>query len=70
MASAAQAAGAEIRTGVEVREIIVKDGRAVGVILASGEEITAKAIVSNADPKRTLMGLVDPVHLTPDFAKK
>src|SRR5208282_5707283 len=48
MASAAKAAGAEIRSGVEVIEIRVKDGAAVGVVLSTGEEISAKAVVSNA----------------------
>ncbi len=50
-----QQAGAEIRTGAEVIEVRVKDGAATGVVLVTGEEITAKAIVSNADPKRTLV---------------
>ena len=70
MASAAKAAGAEIRTHAEVAEIQVKDGVAVAVVLKSGEEIPAKAIVSNADPKRTLLKLVDPAHLAPDFVMK
>ncbi len=70
MAAAAKEAGVEIRTGAQVAEIRVKDGVATGVALASGEEIAARAVVSNADPKRTLMGLVDPSHLTPDFLQK
>jgi len=70
MASAARAAGAEIRTGAEVIEIHVQNGAANGVILATGEEIRAKAVISNADPKRTLMKLTDPVHLSPDFVQK
>src|SRR6266568_942421 len=61
MAAAAQQAGAEIR---------VKDGVATGVVLTSGEEISGRAVVSNADPKRTLMHLVDPSHLAPDFVQK
>ena len=48
-------------------EIRVKDGAAIGVVLGSGEEIPAKAVISNADPRRTLLKLVDPVNLTPDF---
>jgi phytoene dehydrogenase-like protein len=40
------------------------------VVLRSGEEINARAVVSNADPRRTLLGLVDPTHLTPDFVMK
>jgi len=70
MASAAQAAGAEIRSGAEVMEIRVKDGVARGVILSSGEEIDAGAVISNADPKRTLLKLTDPTHLAPDFLEK
>src|SRR5579862_1603882 len=70
MAAAAQQAGAEIRSGVEVIEVRVKDGVASGVVLSTGEEITAKAVVSNADPKRTLLKLVDPAQLSPDFVMK
>ncbi len=70
MASAAKAAGVEIRTRAEVIEIRVKDGRASGVLLATGEEISATAVVSNADPKRTLLKLTDPTHLSPDFVQK
>ena len=67
LASAARAAGADIRTNAEVRRILVKDGRATGVTLTSGEELQAKAVVSNADPRRTLLGLIDPVELEPGF---
>ncbi|MGB8064353.1 MAG: NAD(P)/FAD-dependent oxidoreductase [Candidatus Sulfotelmatobacter sp.] len=70
MASAAKAAGAEIRTAAEVIEIRVQNGVATGVILSTGEEILAKAVISNADPKRTLLKLTDPVHLSPDFVQK
>ncbi|MBZ5533479.1 MAG: NAD(P)/FAD-dependent oxidoreductase [Acidobacteriia bacterium] len=70
MTAAAKEAGAEIRTGAEVKEVRVKDGAATSVMLADGEEIIAKAIISNADPRRTLLKLVDPTHLTPDFVMK
>ena len=70
MASAAKAAGAEIRTSAEVIEIRVQNGAATGVILSTGEEILAKAVISNADPKRTLLKLTDPTHLSPDFVQK
>jgi phytoene dehydrogenase-like protein len=70
MTKAAQQAGAEIRTGADVIEIRVKDGAATSVVLSNGEEISARAIVSNADPKRTLLKLVDPVHLDPSFVSK
>jgi len=70
MAAAAQQAGAEIRSGAEVIEVRVKDGIAGGVVLSTGEEITARAVISNADPKRTLLKLVDPAQLSPDFVMK
>jgi phytoene dehydrogenase-like protein len=70
MAKAAQQAGAEILTGAEVAEIKIKDGAIQGVILASGEEIQARAVVSNADPKRTFLKLMDPVLLSPTFTKR
>lgn len=65
--AAAQAAGAEVRTGAEVTAITSRDGRATGVVLASGEEIAGRAVVSGVDPKRTLVGLVDPVALGPSL---
>ena len=70
MASAAKAAGAEIRTGAEIIEIRVQNGAATGVLLSTGEEIHAKVVVSNADPKRTLLKLTDPTHLSPDFVQR
>ena len=70
MASAATQAGAEIRSNAEVIEIRVKNGAATSVVLSTGEEISARAFISNADPKRTLLKLVDPTHLSPDFVMK
>jgi phytoene dehydrogenase-like protein len=70
MAAAAKQAGAEIRSSAEIIEIRIKDGAATGVVVSNGEEIPAKTIVSNADPKRTLLKLVDPAHLSPDFVMK
>jgi phytoene dehydrogenase-like protein len=48
----------------------VKDGAATSVVLNTGEEVAARAIVSNADPKRTLLKLVDPTYLDPSFVGK
>ena len=70
MAGSAKAAGVEIRTSAEVIEIRVKNGATAGVLLSTGEEINAKSVISNADPKRTLLKLTDPVHLSPDFVQK
>ena len=67
LAAAARAAGAEIRTSAPVVHITSRDGRATGVVLEGGEEIAARAVVSGADPKRTLLDLVDPVELGPSL---
>jgi phytoene dehydrogenase-like protein len=70
MAAAAQAAGAEIRTSTEITRINVKDGQATSVVLSSGDELQARAVISNADPKRTLLGMVEPQHLQPSFLQR
>ena len=67
LAAAVRAAGGEIRTEAEVTAISSRDGRATGVVLANGEEIVARAVVSGMDPKRTLVDLVDPVALGPSL---
>jgi phytoene dehydrogenase-like protein len=68
MASAAKAAGAEIRCDAQVARLLVKDGRAVGVTLMNGDEILATQVASNLDPKRTFLKLLDPNALPPEFA--
>jgi phytoene dehydrogenase-like protein len=70
MAASAKQAGAEIRTGADVQKILVKNGAVTGVALASGEQIAAKCVVSGADPRRTLLSLLDPIHLPPSFVVK
>jgi phytoene dehydrogenase-like protein len=60
--------GLDLRTGAAGR-IAVRDGRVTGVVLASGEELAAPLVVSGADPRRTLLELVDPGWLDPDFAR-
>lgn len=70
LAAAAKEAGAEIRTNADVKQILVKRGAAIGVVLSTGEEIAATAVVSGADPRRTFLGLLDPVHLPPSFVVK
>ena len=66
-ALAAQSFGAEIITDAAVGEIIVKNGRAEGVSLASGDEVRAKTVVSSLDPNRTFLKMVQPQHLDADF---
>ena len=67
LAGAARRAGAEIRTAAEVERIAVTAGAATGVVLSTGEEIPARLVVSNLDPQRTLLTMVDPVHLPGSF---
>ena len=67
MASAAREFGAEIRTEAPVAAINVEGGRARGVTLEDGAEISARVVVSNADPKRTFLGLVDKRELPEGF---
>ena len=67
LAKAAIEAGAEIRTNAEVASIQVSDGKVRGVVLADGTEISASTAASNADPKTTLLRLLDPGELEPTF---
>jgi phytoene dehydrogenase-like protein len=59
IASAARSHGAEIRVEAPVAKVLVKKGRAVGVVLEDGEEILAKTVVSGTDPRVTFRKLVD-----------
>lgn len=71
MAAAVREQGGEIRTGSEVERILVDDnGRARGVRLAGGEELAADVVLSNADPKRTLLRLVEPGALPDDVGRR
>ena len=69
MADAAREEGAEIRTGAEVERILLDGGRARGVELAGGGAEQARVVVSNADPKRTFLGLCEPGQLPARFAR-
>ena len=67
IASAARAAGAEIRTEAGIEQIMIRDGRAHGVVLESGEEIEAERVISSLEPRLTFLGLVGRDHLPDDF---
>lgn len=69
VAAAAQAAGAEIRTGAEVRHILLRGGQTAGVVLADGTEIAADRVASSVGAGVTLLGLSDPDVLSPEFAR-
>lgn len=70
LAKSATDAGAEIRTDAEVTGIQIKEGKTIGVVLAGGEEISARAVISNADPRTTFLRLVDAAELDPSFLTK
>jgi phytoene dehydrogenase-like protein len=70
IAAAARHWGAEIRTEVPVARIRVRGGQADGVILESGEEIEARAVVSGLEPRLTFRRLVGDEHLPPEFAAR
>src|SRR5262249_23783723 len=63
--AAARQHGATVRCDAEVTAVRTRDGAVEGVALASEEEIDARVVASSADPKRTLLGLLDPAELGP-----
>jgi phytoene dehydrogenase-like protein len=67
MAAAARSFGAEIRTSTPVRRITVSNGRATGVVLEGGQELTADLVVAATHPKITFLEQVDRAELPPDF---
>ncbi len=67
LANAAQAHGAELRSEVGALRVVVADGVATGVRLASGEVIAASQIISDYDARQTFTQLVDPPELEPEF---
>lgn len=69
LAASLRAAGGSIRCGAAVERILVSGGRATGVVLAGGEEIRARRVVSNMDVKRTFLTCVEPDELPPEFLK-
>ncbi|MCR4317195.1 MAG: NAD(P)/FAD-dependent oxidoreductase [Planctomycetes bacterium] len=70
MIDALKEQGATLKNNSEVTEIVIKEGAAVGVKLASGEEYSADAIVSNLDAAVTFGSIVEREHLSNKLAKK
>jgi phytoene dehydrogenase-like protein len=68
IASAARHFGAEIRTAVPVERVLIRGGRARGVVLAGGDELRAKTVVSGLDPRQTFHYLVGEKHLPAEFS--
>jgi len=66
----AREAGVTIRTGMPVQRILVDNARVVGVETTSGESFASFTVISNADPKRTLLELVGARHLEANFTHR
>jgi phytoene dehydrogenase-like protein len=70
IADAAREAGVEIRTQAAIAQIIVKNGKAKGVVLASGDEIHADIISSSVDPRLTFVKMIEKGNLPDDFLEE
>jgi phytoene dehydrogenase-like protein len=67
LAAAGQKLGAEIRTSSPVSRIDTRQGKVRGVVLEDGTEIRSRLVLSNADPKRTFLKMIDESELSADF---
>jgi phytoene dehydrogenase-like protein len=70
LAKAAIDAGVVIRTSTPVERILVREDRAAGVVLQSGEQLFAAAVISNADPKTTFLELLGAEYLDAGFVRR
>ena len=70
LAQVARSAGVTIRTGMPVKRIVIDNGRVAGVETESGERFDSMTVVSNADPKRTLLDLVGAQHIEARFTHR
>jgi Phytoene dehydrogenase and related proteins len=70
LASSFIASGGTIRTGADVAKVLTRGGEATGVVLADGEEIRGRTVVSNADVKRTFLKLVEEKDLPETFVHR
>ena len=66
---AAESFGAEVRTNAKVAKILVRGGRAVGVVLENGEELRAPVVVTTIHPKIAFLKLLDETDLPADFVR-
>ena len=70
LAHSAREHGATIRTGMPVKKIIIENGRAAGVETESGEKFSSWLVVSNADPKTTIIDLVSARNVETGFTRR
>ncbi len=69
-ARAAMSYGAEIRTEAPVKNVLIKGGKATGVVLENGDELNAKTVISNLDPNRTYLKMIGENNLEADVLKE
>ena len=69
IAAAAREAGVEIRTEAPIARVLVKNGRATGVVLENGDEISSRVVASTVDPRLTFLKLVGEQHLPAEFTE-
>ena len=70
LAHAARSAGVTIRTGIPVKRIVISNGRATGVETESGDHFDSLMIISNVDPKTTVLKLIGAKHAETGFARR
>lgn len=70
LAHCARDNGATIRTGMPVTKIVIENGRAAGVETEDGERFSSRLVVSNADPKSTIMCLVSSRNVEAGFTRR
>jgi phytoene dehydrogenase-like protein len=70
MSRSAQARGVEVRTDCGVQEVLLKNGRATGVVTATGEKLEARVVISNLNPRLLYTKLLDPDALPDDFLRR
>ena len=69
IARSALSLGVQIRTSSPVDQVIVRNGKAIGVVLGNGDEIYADVVVSSLDPKRSYLDLVNPQELPAELVE-
>jgi phytoene dehydrogenase-like protein len=70
LAASLEASGGTLRADAPVHEVLVRGGRAIGVVLEGGEELRAPIVVSNLDVKRTFLETMAAEHLPPEFVEQ
>lgn len=70
LARSAEARGVDFRVSAPVAKIHVRSGAAAGIVLENGDELEAPVVVSNADPRRTFLQLIDKEHLAASFRSR